>query len=100
MKYVYFALYILVINIIGFFVMYLDKQKAKKNKWRISEKTLFVIAIMLGSIGIYLGMYKFRHKTLHLIFTVGIPVCIILNTFSVYLILHYDILTKLFLIYE
>lgn len=96
MKYVYFALYILVINSIGFFVMYLDKQKAKKNKWRISEKALFVIAIMLGGIGIYIGIYKFRHKTLHLRFTIGIPICIILNIFSVYLILHYDILTKLF----
>lgn len=73
--------------------MYLDKQKAKKNKWRIPEKALFIIALLLGAIGIYLGMYKFRHKTRHLIFTVGIPICIILNILSVYYILHFDLLT-------
>ncbi len=76
--------------------MYLDKQKAKKNKWRIPEKALFIIALLLGGIGIYLGMYKFRHKTRHLIFTVGVPICIILNILSVYYILHFDLLTKLF----
>lgn len=50
-----------------------DKQRARKNKWRISEATLFSIATVGGSLGILLGMYTFRHKTKHIRFTAGIP---------------------------
>lgn len=53
--------------------MYLDKYFAKNNMYRISEKNLFLIAILGGSIGSIVGMYKFRHKTKHRKFTIGLP---------------------------
>ena len=55
--------YIVVINLIGLLVMYVDKKKAKYGKWRISEKTLLIIAMLGGVIGTIAGMYWFRHKT-------------------------------------
>lgn len=75
--------------------MYIDKQKAKKKSYRISEKTLFVIAMLLGALGVYIGMYAFRHKTKHLLFTVGIPVCIAINILTVYVILSRNLLPLL-----
>lgn len=66
--------YLAVINFIGFFAMGIDKRRAKKHEWRIKERTLFLIAVLLGSAGIWLGMYAFRHKTKHWYFVVGIPV--------------------------
>lgn len=66
--------YILVINVIGFLAMAIDKSKAKRHRRRISERTLFVFAIILGSVGVFAGMYTFRHKTRHTHFVIGIPV--------------------------
>ena len=66
--------YLLIINAAGFLLMLVDKWKAKKNRWRIRESTLLLVAALGGSVGSLLGMYIFRHKTLHLKFTVGIPV--------------------------
>ena len=74
MEYIFY--YLAFINIIGFLSMYIDKQKAKKNKWRTSEAALIGIAILGGSIGSYLGMTKFRHKTKHAKFKFGIPIII------------------------
>lgn len=72
-------IYLIIINIIGFLVMFLDKSKAKKGSWRIPEKTLFVICIIGGGIGTILGMYTFRHKTKKLSFTLGMPAIVILE---------------------
>ena len=94
MIYVYFAIYLLLINLLGFYIMYSDKKKAKNGEYRIREKTLFLVALLLGGIGVYLGMYKFRHKTRHLSFTVGIPICIILNIASIYYIFANNMLLK------
>lgn len=69
--------YLIIINIIGFLTMYIDKRKAIKGKWRISEAKLLLIAIIGGSIGSYLGMNTFRHKTKHIKFSYGIPIIII-----------------------
>lgn len=69
--------YILLINLIGFTSMYIDKKRAKRNEWRIKEGTLISIALLGGGIGSMFGMYKFRHKTKKLKFTVGIPTIII-----------------------
>ena len=69
-----FYSYLLVINLIGFCAMGIDKFKAKKNFWRTKEKTLFTIAIIGGSIGSIIGMYVFRHKTKHNSFVFGMPV--------------------------
>ena len=77
-------LYFFIINLIGYFLMYLDKQKAKKSKWRIKESTFFLIAILGGSIGAFLGMYIFRHKTKHLKFAIGLPLIIIVQAFVIY----------------
>lgn len=75
-------------------MMYFDKQKAKKRKYRISEKALFISALFLGGIGAYAGMYKFRHKTKHNLFTIGMPIMIILNIFTVYYIFANNLLLK------
>jgi len=65
--------YFLVMTIIGYASMGIDKQKAKKRDWRIPEATLFSIAILGGSVGSILGMYHFHHKTKHWYFVVGMP---------------------------
>jgi uncharacterized membrane protein YsdA (DUF1294 family) len=72
-------IYLLLINAIGFFIMLVDKRKAIKNRWRIPEKTLFLIALAGGSVGALVGMYCFRHKTKHKSFTIGIPAILILQ---------------------
>lgn len=72
-------IYFVIINIIGFLIMFIDKQKAKKGAWRIPEKTLFIITALGGGIGTIAGMYTFRHKTQKLQFIVGLPLITILE---------------------
>ena len=67
-------IYLLIINAISFILMLVDKYKAKKNLWRIPERTLMAFAAAGGSVGALAGMYLVRHKTKHLKFTVGIPI--------------------------
>ena len=74
-----FIIYLIIINIITFLAMWLDKRKAKKGKWRISEGALFVLAILGGSIGGIIGMYTFRHKTKKPRFTIGFPTILIIE---------------------
>lgn len=69
--------YLLVINLIGILIMYIDKRKAKYGEWRIPEKTLLIIALLGGSIGTISGMYLFKHKTQKLKFTLGFPTILI-----------------------
>ena len=76
----YFLLYLLLINAASFFLMLADKQKARKNRWRIPERTLIGSALLGGSIGALLGMYTLRHKTKHPKFTLGIPAILIAQT--------------------
>ena len=80
--YLIITIYLVIINLISFFAMKIDKNLSIKHKSRISEKTLFTFACIFGAMGIYAGMYAFRHKTKHLKFTVLIPVLIILNVSS------------------
>ena len=70
---------IVIWNIITFFLYWIDKAKAKKNKWRISEATLIICAFLLGSIGASLGMSLLRHKTKHLKFKLMIPLSVVVN---------------------
>lgn len=70
-------IYLLIINIVGFLAMGIDKFKAKQGLWRTKEKTLFIIAMIGGSIGSLIGMYTFRHKTKHNSFVVGFPVVLV-----------------------
>ena len=73
----YFLAYLLLINAAAFLLMLADKRKAKKNRWRIPERTLIGSAVLGGSVGALLGMYTFRHKTRHLKFTLGVPAILI-----------------------
>ncbi len=76
-------LYLLAINLFGFFIMWLDKRKAKKGSWRIPEKTLFIVTALGGGIGTIAGMYTFRHKTQKLNFVIGFPFITILEIIGV-----------------
>ena len=71
------AYYILGINVIVFIIYGIDKLKAKKGKWRIPENTLLQLAIIGGSIGAWLGIKVWHHKTLHKKFKYGIPLIVI-----------------------
>lgn len=66
--------YLLLINAVGFLLMLIDKQKARKMRWRIPESTLFAMAFLGGSLGCIGGMYLVRHKTKHPKFTLGLPI--------------------------
>ena len=83
------VIYFFIINLLAIFLMKYDKVKAINNQYRVSEKTLFLIALILGGIGIYIGMYLFRHKTKHVKFTVGIPLIIILNILTIYYLISH-----------
>lgn len=73
------VIYLIVINLIGFYMMWSDKRRAKWGKWRIPENTLFVVTALGGGIGTIAGMYTFRHKTKKLKFTIGLPTILILE---------------------
>ena len=73
------VIYLLLINAAAFLLMLIDKQKAIHHQWLIQEKTLFLSAILGGSIGSILGMQIFRHKTRHPQFTIGMPVILALQ---------------------
>lgn len=75
----YLLIYLIIINALGFVLMLIDKQKAKKHAWRIPEKVLLGVAVMGGSIGVLLGMELFRHKTKHKRFAIGVPVILVLQ---------------------
>ena len=82
--------YLLVVNIIAFFAMWLDKWKAKNDAWRIPESTLMALALMGGSIGGIAGMYTFRHKTKKPKFFIGFPVILITEiVLVIYLLIKY-----------
>lgn len=70
---------LLIMNIIGIVVMGVDKSKAKRHAWRISEKVLFFVSLLGESVGTWAGMYIFRHKTRHWYFVVGMPAILILQ---------------------
>lgn len=77
--YFWIAAYVLAINIVGFLSMYLDKRKARKRMWRIPEATLFLIALIGGSIGSIIGMHLFHHKTRHWYFVYGMPIILLIQ---------------------
>jgi uncharacterized membrane protein YsdA (DUF1294 family) len=75
----YFVYYLLGINLLTFVVYGWDKLMAKWQKRRVPEKTLFLLAGLLGSVGAWLGMQIFRHKTKHTTFVVGIPAILVVQ---------------------
>lgn len=66
-------IYLVAINVVCFFTYGIDKLKARKDKWRIPEATLLWMAVLGGSIGAWLGMKAWHHKTLHKKFKFGVP---------------------------
>ena len=83
--------YLLAVNIATFFLYGIDKYKARKGRWRISEATLLMMAVIGGSIGAWSGMRLWHHKTMHKKFKNGIPIIIILQvTIAVYLQTNID----------
>ena len=72
-------IYLIIINLIAFLAMFIDKKKAQKDKWRIKESTLLILALIGGSIGAISGMYIFHHKTQKPRFYIGFPIIIILQ---------------------
>ena len=74
-----FLIYLLIINVVGFALMGIDKSRARRDQWRIRERSLFLAAILGGSAGSILGMYTFRHKTRHWYFVAGMPVILIIQ---------------------
>ena len=83
----YLAYYLLAINAAAFIVYGIDKYKAKKAKWRISESTLLLLAVLGGSVGAWMGMKVWHHKTMHKKFKYGIP-AILLIQFALMAYLH------------
>ncbi len=81
-------LYFAATNLIGFALMGIDKYKAKKRAFRIPEATLFIVAIIGGSIGSIIGMYAFHHKTRHRRFVYGMPFILIVQIALVIFILN------------
>ncbi len=71
--------YLAMVNLVGFTLMGVDKRKAIKHSWRISEATLFLIALIGGSVGSFIGMHVFRHKTKHWYFVWGMPIIMIIQ---------------------
>lgn len=93
----YIVLYFIIINIIGFGIMALDKFKAQKGFWRTPEKILFTITLLGGGFGTIAGMYIFRHKTKKLKFTIGLPTILISEIVLVIYLLYKGYLQMLFI---
>ena len=75
----YILYYLAAINVIAFMVYGIDKLKAKKGKWRIPEATLLLLAIVGGSIGAWMGMKVWHHKTMHKKFRYGVPLILMIQ---------------------
>ncbi len=81
-------IYLLLINASGFLLMHMDKQKAKKNLWRIPERILLGVAFCGGSLGSLMGMYLAHHKTKHWKFKVLLPLFLLIHGVVLLLIIR------------
>ena len=82
-----FAIYLVVMNVLGVAVMWSDKRRARLHRWRIPEKVLFGVSLLGGSAGTWAGMYLFRHKTKHWYFVVGMPLILVCQAaLAIYLV--------------
>ena len=79
--------YLLGINLLTFFIYGIDKWKAKRDKWRVPEATLLMLAALGGSVGALLGMSVFHHKTKHKKFLIGVPLILLAQLVLAYLLL-------------
>ena len=83
-----YIIYFILINVVTFFLFGFDKWKAKKGRWRISEATLLIFAVIGGSVGAWLGMKTWHHKTMHKKFKYGIPLILLVQIALLYLFLR------------
>lgn len=81
--------YLIIMNLVTFIVYGIDKEKAKRNLWRIPEAHLLLLAIIGGSIGAYLGMHLWHHKTKHVQFRLGIPVIFASQLLLSFFVFHF-----------
>lgn len=82
-------IYFTIINLIGFTIMGMDKKRAIRGAWRISEASLFLTALLGGALGCTLGMKHFRHKTKHWYFKYGMPAIFVVQLLIIFLFLFY-----------
>ena len=80
--------YLLMMNLVGFAVMGIDKKRAVKRLWRIPESTLFIIALIGGSLGSIIGIYFFHHKTRHWYFVYGMPLILLVQIAAVLTLMY------------
>ena len=80
----YFVYYLIIINIVNFFLFAADKKRAQKGKWRIPEAWLFGLSLIGGSLGGLLSMKVMRHKTKKMSFVIGMPILFIINIVGAY----------------
>ena len=84
----YIVLYLVIVNLAGLIVMGIDKLRARKRAWRIPESTLFVIALIGGSLGTTIGMHLFHHKTRHWYFLFGMPAILVIQIATVLILMY------------
>ena len=85
----YFIAYLCVVNVATFLLYGLDKQKARMNRWRIPEKVLLGVAVFGGTVGAYVGMRMFHHKTTKAKFYIGLPLIFMLQVVAVIAVQYY-----------
>lgn len=75
-------------NLLNVCLMGMDKRRAKKGAWRVRESAFFIVALLGGALGGWLGMYTFRHKTRHWYFKYGMPLLILLYILAAAYFMH------------
>lgn len=93
-KFLTLFLFFLFITWLGYYIMKVDKRYAQNDKRRVPENTLLLISIVGGSLGMYIGMYRFKHKTLHKKFTIGVPLIMLIQVAYVAYLITTNILIK------
>ena len=78
-----FLSYMLLMNFLGIVVMREDKRRARKQMWRIPEKILWFVSLLGGSLGSWMGIYLYRHKTKHWNFVIGMPAIVLVHMFLI-----------------
>jgi len=79
---------VVILNIFGFILVSLDKYKAKNRMWRIPERSFFLLSILGGGVGVYIGLFFFNHKTRHWYFMTIIPLIILAQIISIYYLIN------------
>lgn len=87
-----FFLYIIIINIITFHLYRIDKWRAEQSEYRISEAILLGVSFLGGALGAFCAMREFRHKTLHSVFAIGVPIALVIQTIFIIWVIYYCLL--------